>query len=216
MKKEYIVRLSHEERDICVAVIKNNKKTSQIARRASILLEADATKKPNGKDSDIAKHCRCSIQTVQNVRKRYVTQKDVAKKDFEKILADPKYALPKDFSQNDAVAQKNIAKILADRRRAAKKYDAEKFNLMLNRKERDEPPRPRLLTIEQYAEILVLQNREPPAGRKKWTFRLLAEEAAKRGIVPAVSRTTIQKMMKRIIEYGNKLKSKTDDSTKEE
>ena len=42
MYKKYIVRLSDEERGICQEVIKSLKGSSQKARRARILLKADA------------------------------------------------------------------------------------------------------------------------------------------------------------------------------
>ena len=42
MNKKYIVRLSNDERGICQEVIKTLKGSSQKARRAQILLKADA------------------------------------------------------------------------------------------------------------------------------------------------------------------------------
>ena len=41
MKKIYIVRLSEEERELCLAVLKKLKGTSTKVRRANILLKAD-------------------------------------------------------------------------------------------------------------------------------------------------------------------------------
>ena len=52
MKKIYIVRLSEEERELCLAVVKKLKGTSTKVRRANILLKADADG-PNWKDQDI-------------------------------------------------------------------------------------------------------------------------------------------------------------------
>ena len=73
MKKIYIVRLSEEERQTCHAIIKKLKGSSEKVRRANILLKADADG-PNWKDQDIADAFLCSRQTVENVRKRLVTE----------------------------------------------------------------------------------------------------------------------------------------------
>ena len=73
MKKIYIVRLSEEERQICLAIIKKLKGSSQKVQRANILLKADADG-PNWKDQDITDAFLCSRQTVENVRKRLVTE----------------------------------------------------------------------------------------------------------------------------------------------
>jgi hypothetical protein len=73
MKKIYIVRLSDEERQACLDTIKKLKGSSEKVRRANILLKADADG-PNWKDQDIADAFLCTIQAVQNVRKRLVTE----------------------------------------------------------------------------------------------------------------------------------------------
>jgi hypothetical protein len=72
MQKTYIVRLNEDERNTCHAVIKKLKGTSLKVRRAHILLKADANG-PNWKDQDIADTFFCSRQSVENLRKRLVT-----------------------------------------------------------------------------------------------------------------------------------------------
>jgi len=72
MYKKYIVRLSDEERGICEEVIKSLKGSSQKARRARILLKADADG-PGWPDAKIAEAYNCRVQTIENVRKRLVT-----------------------------------------------------------------------------------------------------------------------------------------------
>ena len=67
MKKLYIVRLN-DERQICYAIVKKLKGTSQKVRRANILLKADADG-PNWKDQDIADAFFCTTQAIENVRK---------------------------------------------------------------------------------------------------------------------------------------------------
>ena len=73
MRKKYIVRLTDEERQTCMAVIKKLKGTSQKVRRAQILLKADADG-PAWTDAKIAEAFNCRIQTIENLRKRFVTE----------------------------------------------------------------------------------------------------------------------------------------------
>ena len=71
MHKKYIVRLSRDERKQCEQVVDKLKGTSQKVRRANILLMANADG-PSWTDSRIAEAFRCRVQTVENLRKRFV------------------------------------------------------------------------------------------------------------------------------------------------
>jgi hypothetical protein len=73
MNKKYIVRLSEQERQSCKDVIEKLKGTSQKVRRAQILLKADADG-PSWTDARIADAFNCRIQTIENLRKRCVTE----------------------------------------------------------------------------------------------------------------------------------------------
>jgi hypothetical protein len=73
MYKKYIVRLSDEERRACQEVFKKLKGSSQKVRRAQILLQADADG-PNWTDMRIGEAYHCRVQTVENLRKRLVTE----------------------------------------------------------------------------------------------------------------------------------------------
>jgi hypothetical protein len=73
MNKKFIVRLSDEERAVCQEVIKKLKGSSQKVRRAQILLKADADG-PAWTDSRIAEAYNCRVQTIENLRKRLVTE----------------------------------------------------------------------------------------------------------------------------------------------
>jgi transposase len=73
MNKKFIVRLSDEERAICQGVIKKLKGSSERVRRAQILLKADADG-PAWPDSRIAEAFNCRVQTIENLRKRLVTE----------------------------------------------------------------------------------------------------------------------------------------------
>ena len=73
MNKKYVVRLSDEERGVCQEIIKKLKGSSQKFRRAQILLKADADG-PAWSDVKIAEAFNCRVQTIENLRKRLVTE----------------------------------------------------------------------------------------------------------------------------------------------
>jgi hypothetical protein len=73
MNKKYIVRLCEQERQVCEEVVKKLKGTSQKVRRAQILLKADADG-PCWTDARIAEAFSCRVQTIENLRKRLVTE----------------------------------------------------------------------------------------------------------------------------------------------
>jgi hypothetical protein len=87
MYKKYIVRLSEEERSVCREVVKTLKGSSQKARRARILLQADADG-PAWPDIKIAEAFGCRVQTIELVRKRLVTES------FERALDGKKRESP--------------------------------------------------------------------------------------------------------------------------
>lgn len=87
MNKKYIVRLSDAERESCERMVQELKGSSQKARRARILLQADAAGAP-WTDEKIAAAFGCRVQTVENVRKRFVTES------FEAALEGKKRATP--------------------------------------------------------------------------------------------------------------------------
>jgi Homeodomain-like domain len=73
MVKKYIVRLSEEERGLLGDMVKKMKGTSQKVRRANILLKADVDG-PNWSDAKIADALSCRTRTIENVRRRLVTE----------------------------------------------------------------------------------------------------------------------------------------------
>ena len=73
MQKQYIVRLSADERHHLQSVIKKLSGSSQKVRRAQILLKADA-EGPNWTDRQIAEAFACRTKTVENIRRRLVEQ----------------------------------------------------------------------------------------------------------------------------------------------
>jgi Homeodomain-like domain len=73
MNKKYVVRLSSGEREICESIVKKLKGSSQKVKRAQILLKANADG-PAWIDAEIADAFNCRVQTVENLRKRFVTE----------------------------------------------------------------------------------------------------------------------------------------------
>jgi len=105
MYKKYIVRLSEEERGICEGVVQKLKGSSQKARRARILLKADADG-PAWPDAKIAEAFNCRVQTIEAIRKRLVTE------GFELALEGKKRETPPTPPKLDGKAE---AKLIAMR-----------------------------------------------------------------------------------------------------
>lgn len=73
MNKKYIVRLAKKEREALIEVVRRLKGSSQKVCRAQVLLKADV-RGPNWTDRKIAEAFSCRIQTVENLRKRFVSE----------------------------------------------------------------------------------------------------------------------------------------------
>jgi putative transposase len=58
-----------------------------------------------------------------------------------------------------------------------------------------EQPRPEVLDDSQKQRLIAMVCSNPPAGRARWTVRLVAEEAVKRKLVPRVGRETIRVLL---------------------
>ena len=71
--KKYIVKLSEEERKVLKEVTRKGKSPAYKIKHAYILLQADS-KTQNTSDKSIAKNLECHLNTVKEVRRRYVEQ----------------------------------------------------------------------------------------------------------------------------------------------
>lgn len=71
MKKKYIVSLNDEERIELHQIVKGNKGSMSLVRRARILLKSDVNG-PAWTDEKIAEACDCHIQGVVGIRRRFV------------------------------------------------------------------------------------------------------------------------------------------------
>ena len=70
MKKQYVVKLTSEERSKLVELTRKGECKARKLRRALVLLSADE----GDKDEQIAGKTRVSIGTVERIRKRYVQE----------------------------------------------------------------------------------------------------------------------------------------------
>jgi hypothetical protein len=73
MAKKYIVRLSKQEQNLLRGIVKKLKGTSQKVQRANILLKANI-EGPNWSDAKIAEALSCRTRTIENIRRRFVTE----------------------------------------------------------------------------------------------------------------------------------------------
>ena len=73
----------------------------------------------------------------------------------------------------------------------------EGFEIALNGKKRESPPRRKALDGEQEAKVIALRLGQPPEGFSNWSLRLLAEQVVELGIVDSVSHETLRKTLKK-------------------
>ena len=73
----------------------------------------------------------------------------------------------------------------------------EGFDVTLNGKPRETPPRQKLLDGEQEAKVIALRLSKPPKGFANWSLRLLAEKVVELSIVESVSYETVRKTLKK-------------------
>jgi transposase len=70
--KKYVVRLTEAEHETLQQIVGKFNGNSQKVRRAQVLLKSDANG-PDWTDTKIAEAFGCRIQTVENIRERFVT-----------------------------------------------------------------------------------------------------------------------------------------------
>ena len=72
------------------------------------------------------------------------------------------------------------------------------FDITLNGKKRDTPPRAKLLDGKQEAKIIALRLGKPPEGYSNWSLRLIAEKTVELGIAESISHTTVSTTLKKM------------------
>jgi transposase len=81
--------------------------------------------------------------------------------------------------------------------RVGKQYDQEGRERVLNRKQRETPPVPPIVTGAAEAKIIALCCGEPPAGYSRWTLRLLGSQAVELGIVEHLSAAAVGRILQK-------------------
>jgi hypothetical protein len=71
------------------------------------------------------------------------------------------------------------------------------FEVTLNGKSREQPPRPQLLSGEQEAKVIATRLGPPPKGFATWSLRLLADKVVELEIVPSISHETVRPTLKK-------------------
>lgn len=144
MNKKHIVTLTNKQRKVAQAVVDRLDGSPRKVRRAQILLKADVCR--GWPDARIAEAYSCSVQTVENVRRRFAEAG---------------------------------------------------FEIALDGRKRDAPPRQRKFDGEQEAQIIAMRLGKPPQGYANWTLSLLQNRIVALSIVESVSRETIRTTLKK-------------------
>ena len=74
----------------------------------------------------------------------------------------------------------------------------EGFDIVLNGKKREKPPRQKLLNGEQEAKLIAMRLGAPPDGYGNWTLRLLADQVVELEIVDSISHETVRQTLKKM------------------
>jgi len=78
-----------------------------------------------------------------------------------------------------------------------KRFVEEGLMAALERKPREKPPRAVIFDGAFEARLIALACSETPAGRRRWTVRLLAEKAVELRMAASVSAMTVQRILKK-------------------
>jgi transposase len=81
--------------------------------------------------------------------------------------------------------------------RVRQRFVEEGLEAALVRKKQDRPSRERTLDGRAEARLIALACSAPPAGRKAWTLRLLADRLVELEIVETVSHETVRRVLKK-------------------
>jgi Homeodomain-like domain len=81
--------------------------------------------------------------------------------------------------------------------RVRERFVEQGLDAALHHKSQDRPSRARLFDGSAEAHLIALACSRPPAGRKAWTVRLLADRLIELEVLPAVSRETVRRVMKK-------------------
>ena len=81
--------------------------------------------------------------------------------------------------------------------RVREKLVTEGIDGVLSRKKRDTPPIEPIFDGKRQAQLIALACSKPPAGRTRWTIRLLADQVVERKIVESAHFNTVARALKK-------------------
>jgi len=82
-------------------------------------------------------------------------------------------------------------------RNVRQRFVEQGIEVALERKKRDKPPRELKIDGEKEAQLIAIVCSEPPAGRAKWTLKMLAERLVELDIVDTISDQTVRRTLKK-------------------
>lgn len=71
------------------------------------------------------------------------------------------------------------------------------FEIALNGKPRESPPRKKVLDGKQEAKVIAMRLGKPPKGYANWSLRLLADRVVELGLVDSISYETVRQTLKK-------------------
>ena len=71
------------------------------------------------------------------------------------------------------------------------------FDIALNGKPRESPPRKKVLDGKQEAKVIAMRLGKPPKGYANWSLRLLADRVVELGLVDSISHETVRQTLKK-------------------
>lgn len=78
-----------------------------------------------------------------------------------------------------------------------KRLVVEGFEIALNGKPRESPPRKKCLDGKQEAKVIAMRLGKPPKGYANWSLRLLADRVVELGLVDSISHETVRQTLKK-------------------
>ena len=133
--------------------------------------------------------------TLTDEERAFLTKLIAEGKESERTIVRARILLLSDLSNNPYRSVPKIAEMVGTSHTTVQTTRCEFGNYglitALFRKER----RKTKGTEEVAKQIVAISKEKPPKGKKKWSLAMLCEESVARGIVPAIDRTTMMRIM---------------------
>lgn len=135
------------------------------------------------------------IIRLNNVERNILTKLVCEEKKSDRTVMRARILLMSDVSQPEKLSIRELAERLGTTETTIKtvrtEFATKGFETALYRRER-----PRKITPEMEQAIIELAESKPPEGHKKWSSRLICEEAERRGIVDHIVSSTVCKILR--------------------